>query len=91
MLNSREGFLRKLQDEVNPGQLLNSQGIMMNRIVRDHRPENKILPRSGASEPSNFKKRTGVEIPSIPSFNERKKLKSIQNTAEISEKIVDSI
>ncbi|CAG9332868.1 unnamed protein product [Blepharisma stoltei] len=81
-MNSREGFLRKLEEEVSPGQLINRQGITMNRIVREHRPESKILPRPGLSEPSDFKKRLGVDFPAIPEFEERKKQKIKEKEAE---------
>lgn len=85
-MNNREEFLDRLQANANPKQVFSSQGIMMNRIVREHKPENKILPRTGQPVELEIPKKKGINLPQIPSFEERKLQIERRNLEKASEK-----
>ena len=73
MTDRREVFMRKLEKPTNLGNIFNSMGIVINRISREEKPQNKIFPgstRETVQESTVNRPRQPVR--DIPSFEELK-------------------
>jgi hypothetical protein len=92
MSSRRDFFMRKLEQPTDPNTLLNSMGIVLNRIERTAKPSCKLIPETAKSRlvigeetkapPPKPDKPVVSSLPDIPSLDElraRRKPKALDS------------